>query len=432
MENATKSFSLSKILLNPWFVLLGGFVGIIIGIFFKNVGLMLEPIGDIYLSFLKMCIIPIIVTIVISSVADILKSQALIKHLKKFLLYVILSMILASFFGLVVSYVVKPGRNLGIKAEIGIGRIITKHQLNDKDTIIPESIIYTKKQGKTNKIGLLQFIKRIVPINIFNALTHDRKLQILFFALLFGVALGFIPDSINNGLLRNIKAIYSVFNKLIVWALYLLPFALCFIFAATIAKSGVGVVLLLLKYILTIYLSVILILMADTLIICRATRASCLNVFSALKGALLITFASGNEIVGIPLALKGMQTKLKADERISNLILPIGVNVFQFATTFVFAFNAIFFMQIFDIKLGITNIFIILIGSILAGIFTLGLPPVLILQSLVIVFSATGVPVAPALAITLAVVPIVSPLLNLGDFYTNCALTTVFARKRAG
>lgn len=420
----------AEILRNPWAIAGGVLIGALIGFFFKDVAYFLAPWGELYVRFLEMCIIPIIVTAVVSSIGKLLKSESAGKYTKRIIFFIVGGLFLASCLGSLFAIMGRPGKGLQLNTQVELGKIITKYESKEVFEVVPEKVVTIHKQEMENKEGFFGFITKLVPSNIFSALSEGENVKILFFAIIFGIALGFVPGKMGEELLLNISGLFIALEKIIFFALYLLPFALICLISKQIAETGPTIFNILLKYVILYFSTILIMFFVNLTILWKKLKGSFFYSLKALKESLLIAVGSANIYVAMPSALKGMYEHLKLNKTTVTLILPIGVSIFAFGSTFFYAFNTLFFAQLFNISLSLQGYLIILIGAILASMGSIGAPVLIKITMLSIIFTPLGIPLGPAIAILTAIKPITESFEEAWDLHTNCVLTALIATKQ--
>jgi proton glutamate symport protein len=265
------------------------------------------------------------------------------------------------------------------------------------------------------------FFKEIIPENIFHSLQQGHTLQILFFSLILGIALGFVSENLRDRLLNDIEAVFQAFITIIGWLMYLLPLGLLFLIASQIAEIGLEVMGAMTKYILWAYIGCFLLLLINGLIISLGTKTGLIQTFQLLRQPLLISFFTRNGFAAMPSAIEAMHENFRIDENTTNFVIPLGITLCRFGTVMAFSLSVVFMAQLFDVPLDLWTILFIAFASVLAGVASAGAPGVVALTMISIVLEPLGLPLEVALVLLLAVDPITDPPLTLINVQTNCA-----------
>jgi Na+/H+-dicarboxylate symporter len=136
---------------------------------------------------------------------------------------------------------------------------------------------------------------------------------------------------------------------------------------------------------------------------------------------------TSNGYAAIPSAIRGLHNGLKLDKDTTNLVIPLGISLNPHGTVMHFAISTMFMVQLYGKGMDINLFFVILFGSILAGLAATGAPGLAALGMISIVLDPLGLPVGVAVILLAAVDPIVDPILTVVNVHSNCASTAVVA-----
>lgn len=404
---------------STWVIIGGMIAGVLIGIFNKQLANQLAPLGNLYLSLLKMCVIPIMVTALISSVGRLMMAKGSSSFLKKMLLVFIIAMLTVSAVGLLLGMVGKPGEGLSEQAKSAIGQVILDTELSGQSaTAVPAA----------EESGVSGVIRQMVPSNIFSALVDGNNLQILFFSLLFGVMLGFVKSNVNEQLLDLLEVVFKVFQKAISFTMYILPFGLLSIMAGQVAATGVDLLLALIKFVIMLVIGCLILMGVSSVVMMFAMRVSWIKSIMAVKDTILIAFGTRNSIATMPSMLYALEHHFKLDIMKINLIAPIGIILCRYSMVLVFSTALVFIAQLYYMPFGLTDLLIVLFGSVLAAVAGAGAPGVVSISMLSMIAAPMGIPFSAAAILLLAVFPIIDPLLTAANMHVNCATAAVIAK----
>ena len=404
-------------LLSPWSVFGGIALGCIIGIKFTGLARHLVPFGEIFLALVQMCVIPILITAVVSSLARLITTGVTSRYIARLAIIFAGGMIIASLVGLSIGFLGRPGAGLGQKSRVTLGKVISQYEM--------EGV------GKTDQApaGLMGFFKRMVPANVFMAFSQGQTLSILFFCILLGIALGFVRTPAGKEALAVIEALYDAFQKLFGWIMYSLPLGLCCLFAAQISQVGFTILKALLKFVSLCYLGAIILMLFYNFLIWRRKGGSFFRPLAALRETLVVAFGTSSSFAAIPSALRCLQNNLKVSKSNTNLVIPLGISINPQGSVMYFALATVLIAQIYNVPLGPQGLVIAFIGSILAGMGTSGVPGAGALSILALILVPLGLPAQTAIILLIAIDPIMDPLLTALNMHANCA-ATVLAEER--
>lgn len=410
-------------LLSPLTVLISMAIGVMIGIYQKDVAVLIAPFGDIYLSLLQMCILPVLICAVASSLGELVKSHESKRSIGSMVLVFSIGLILTSGAGILAGIIGQPGTGLGEDTQAVLGQLVHKSSIG----LDIEMFFFEENPLSQASPSLLNFFVGIVPSNIMESMTNGNNLQVLFFAIVLGVAAGFIPGRHSDSLLLMLSSIYLAFSKVIKWAMYILPFGLCCLMADQVSRVGPEILIAMTKFVIVFVTCGISIVVICTIIIWKYSGKGFVEVIVGLKEPIIIALGTRNSLATIPSSLDALHTKLKFDKTKTNLLVPLGVTICRYGSVVYFSLATMFVAQLYDSPLDFHAYVIILIGSILAGMATSGASGVLTLAMMLLVLEPLGLPFEAVLVLFIAIDPIVDPLRTLLIVYVACASSAIIS-----
>lgn len=420
-------------LLSPWAVISGMVIGIITGIYFSELVPYIEPIGEVYLSILMMCVLPILASAVVTSIGKLVNSDHQDKYIKKIITVFVFLLIAVSVFSVLIGLASQLFFEIDVETQRAIGEIaIDSNSEVGEGRVVPGTVvreIHSELNYSSNEdeFGLVDFIINIVPENIFNALAQDQNLQVIFFFLIFGIMLKYISDEATKTILVFFDGIFRAFQKLIKLTMYFLPFGLAALVATQFSQMGFVVLLSLIQFILMIYLASIIIFAAVTLIIWKKSNKSYKKQIKSMGETLMICLGTRNSFAALPSAITALSEELEFDSDKVNLSVPLGVSICRFGNVMVFSIGAIFASQLYGYSLGIEEFAIVIIVSVLAGMATSGAPGIIARTMIGMVLTPLGIPSAAIVALLLAIDPVIDPLTTVINVYPNLGAAAFIA-----
>lgn len=417
VNTKNKAFQqLLKLMLNPWVVLSGIILGGLVGWYLPGVAVHLAPLGNLYSSLLQMCVIPILLTAVISSLSRLFIFGRATNYLTKVLTTILLGLILASAVGITAGILGNPGSSLQESAQATLGTMISEYEISDNNA--------TNGQEET---GLLLFLDAMVPDNIFASLSQGERLSVLFFSMLVGIALGSTGHGMAQPVLVILEALYEAFIRIITWLMYGLPLGLFCLAAGQISDLGVEILGATIKLCLLIYLCALLLILFYTFVIAWKSGRGVIQTLFFLQETLVVAIGTSSSFAAIPSAMRSLKEEFKLSRDVTDLVLPLGVTLNPPGSVFHFALSTLFIADIYAVEMEIHHYIIIFIGAILAGIAASGAPGVAAISMIAIILQPLGLPVDVALILLVAIDPIVDPLLTTVNVHANCATTVLIA-----
>lgn len=352
-----------------WQILIALVLSIPLGLYLPEWALKTEWIGDIFLSALKMIIIPMVLTSIIGGISNI-KANELGRVGLKTMLYYVSTTTLAILVGLILVNIFKPG--------VGI----TLSQTEDVSHVAEAA----------NSFG--STLQNIIPSNIFEALVNADMLSIIFFAVIFGVFLSQIKEDQKQAILKVNNGIFEVMIKTVNFILKFSPIGILALVAAEIASqkdisslaAGLGIYFLIVVAGLLIHSFVVI-----PLILRFVGKSSFKSHLQAMATPLLTAFSTSSSGATLPLTMDVIEHKTGVSNRITSFTLPLGATVNMDGTALYECVAAMFIAQVYGIELTILQQIIVVITALLASIGAAAIPMAGLVM-ITVVLSAIGLP----------------------------------------
>ncbi len=345
----------------------------------------IKPWGTIFLKLLKMIAVPLIfVSLVkgISSLTDITKLSRI--GYKTIAIY-LLTTVFATSVGLVMVNVLKPGDVFPKEKQEQY-----RQKFGGQIELRQESAAEIEKQSP------LHFFEEMVPDNFFLAAGDNSKmLQIIFFAIMFSIALVLVPGDKTEVVKDFFDGLNDVILKIVDLIMRFAPLGVLALMAALVVdySGDADIFTALGMYMLTVTIALFLLIVGFYPILMRLFAG--MGIKSFLKGILpaqLVAFTTSSSAATLPVTLKQVTAELKVSKPIANFVLPVGVTINMDGTSCYQAIAAVFIAQVFGIDLTLIQQLTIVLTATLASIGTPGIPGGSIVM-LIIVLNSVGLPV---------------------------------------
>jgi len=431
----------ASILKHPVSILGGVAIGAVIGFFntpisnFLRIGDFAQLIsfpGQLYLFYLQMTVIPIVITAISSSLGKLMRSKSGAGLIKKIAVVLVVCMIACAIIGMGVGMIGKPGSGLNEETSSLLSGLITSSEQEGISGALEINLSSAQESVPTDHgPSMAVFFSDMIPSNIFRALSLGSTMAIVFFSIIFGVAIGFLPDESATMLIDLLSAIFQAFQKLINWSLYLLPFGLICLLAGQIAAVGIQIFAAMSKFIILYCVGTFIIFVICTFVIwIQARNNGFVKTLSLVFEPILLSFATRNSMATLPSAINCLDNKMKFDSDGVNLTLPLGMTLGRFGNIFYFAIGVFFVAQIYNTPLGPMHYLIILVGTIFAGTATAGASGIVTLSMMSIILNPLSLPMEAVLIIFMAIDPIIDPFRTFLIVYVNMAATAIIVKNR--
>ncbi|QHW32316.1 dicarboxylate/amino acid:cation symporter [Paenibacillus rhizovicinus] len=409
------SFSLHW-LRSIWAIIAAIGAGVMAGLYQPRFAGELIPYGNLYLSFLKMCVIPIMVTAIVSSVGRLFMSKGTGKVLRRMILVFLAGLLLAGILGLGAGLLGKPGEGFSSNQRTVLGQ-----EVLDREPAAESA------DAAASGNGLLQFVFDLIPSNIFIALGQGNSLQILFFSVVVGIAVGLLSVHSGDQFLFMTDLLFKAFQRIISWAMYVLPFGMFCMMAGQIAGAGADLLLAMVKYIACIYGACLVLLLAGIWIVSAALRRPLLSVVRGLKEPLWIAFGTQNSIATMPYVLETLKSRFRLNANTVNLVVPLGIVLCRYSMVLTYTTGIVFIAQLYGVSLGPQGLLVALFGSILTAVAGAGSPGIVSIAMISLIANPLHLPYATGVILLMAVNPIIDPGVTTASVMMNCVSTVMIA-----
>jgi len=401
---------------SPWAIAISIVLGVGIGTSQHNLAQWIAPVGELYLGLLKMCVLPILLSAITTSVGRLMTTRNAGQSIRRILVVFPIGLLLVSSFAVAMAAITGPGRNLSTATLEMLGVMVNQSGIDLE-------ISLTGAAPVEPGLDFNSFLHSIIPDNIFNALSEGQTLKVLVFSIISGIALGLIQES--DTCFDVLESVYKTFNKLIHWLTLLLPFGLCSLLATQISKLGLNVLLSMINFVVISIATFIGIYIFSTLILWRRSQCTLSSVLSALKEPTMLAIATSSSLACLPSSITTLSEKLQFNRQTVNLVAPLSTTLCRFGSVAYFALAALFVAQLYHKSLSMMDLAIVIIGAILAGMATSGITGILTLTMLDLVLHPLRLPLEAVLVLFIAIDPLMDPFRTLCIVHTGMATTAV-------
>lgn len=342
-------------------------VGILVGLLIPASGNYLKIVGDVFLRLMQMAIPILILGQIVQAVGSINPKELTSLGGRTIAVFGI-SSLAAALWGVLMAVIFNPG--YGVK--------MTGFQ----DASI-----------KAQEISITDTILNFVPKNIFDSLTQGSIIQIIVFALFFGLALNkYLQSHPETQLFQIIVDFNEVIITVIRYVMYLAPLGIFALIASTISHLGLQIILPLVKYLLVYGLGTILFLGIWILVITLYCKVSPLRLITNMKNMSVMALATTSSAITLPVALEETETKLGLSKRITNLVLPLGMSLNSNGSAMHMAFTVMTIAQMYQLEFDITKIIYLAITATFVSLANAVVPGAG-LVSLAVIVPQMGLPI---------------------------------------
>jgi len=330
--------------------------------------------GDLFMRALKMIIVPLILTSIISGVANVGTADNLGRLGVKTMLYYMLTSTLAILVGLFFVNIIKPG--VGI--DVGLSNSVENLNIA--------------------KLSFSETLMNIVPTNIFKAFTEGNMLSIIFFAILFGYFITKVIDRYRIFLTDFFNSAFEVMMKLTYFVILFTPIGILGIVASVVAEQAGDINKLyslaasMGNYMFTVMISLAFhAIITLPLILKLFFKTSPFAHFKAMRAALLTAFSTSSSGATLSLTMSSVQENSGVSNKISSFTLPLGATINMDGTALYECIAAMFIAQAYGIELSMLDQLIVVATALLASVGAAGIPMAGLVM-ITIILTAVGLP----------------------------------------
>ena len=360
-------------------VVLGMVLGILVGLAINTSGLNTEGsfvseyvvgffhiIGTMFITALKMLVVPLVIFSLITGVLGIGDIKSLGKvGAKSFAIYLMTTAIAIA---LAISIAVASG--------IGEGANLTSEAS------------FTAKEAPPLSSVLID----IIPSNFIESMAEGKMLQIIFFSILLGISILMVGKKAKP-IVNGIEIMNEVMMNMVNIIMAVAPYAVFALIAKAISNLGLDLLVDLAGYVIVLIIALLLHLFGTLMILLKLfTRLKPSIFLKKMRNVQVFAFSTSSSNATIPVTLKTVTDRLGVNNSVASFTVPFGATINMDGTAIMQGVATVFIANAYGVELGVTGYLTVILMSVLASIGTAGVPGVgLIMLSMV--FVQVGLPV---------------------------------------
>ncbi|NRF93551.1 dicarboxylate/amino acid:cation symporter [Paenibacillus frigoriresistens] len=317
-------------------VLLAIVLGIAVGQFFPSQGESLKVLSDVFVKMIKMVIAPIVFFTIVIGISGMGDMKKVGRIGGKALLYFEIITTFAMVIGVAVMYIIRPGAGMstaGVKAA--------------------DVAKYTKDAAATSH-GFVDFLTSIVPDNVMAAFSKGDMLPVLFFSILFGLAMAGLGDSAKP-VTNFLEKLNAIFFRIVGIIMKFSPIAAFGAMSYTIGKFGVHSLFSLGKMMGSVYITMALFIFIVLGAICRMYGFSLIKLLRFIKEELLLVLGTSSSESALPRVMEKLE-KFGASKSVVGLVVPTGYSFNLDGTSIYLSMAGLFIAQAYGIELNLMQV----------------------------------------------------------------------------
>ena len=351
-----------------WQIVIALILGVLVGSFlhyspeYRDVLInnFLRPLGAIFITLIKMIVVPLVVSMLILGIANTSHGQNIGKLGFKTIVYFEIITTVAIVVGLVAANIFQPGAGIDMSA-------LTQADISQYQE--------TSREVSSHAHGLVNTILSVIPSNIFGSLTDGHMLPIIFFCVIFGVGLGSLAHETKKPLLDVLNAVSQAMFKVTHMIMLFAPFGVFGLIAATVATFGFSSLLPLVKLALLVYGAILFFIFVILGFVAKFCGFNIWELIKILKDELILAYSTASSEAVLPRIMEKMEA-YGAPKSITSFVIPIGYSFNLDGSTLYQSIAAIFIAQLYGIDLSLTQQLVLVLTLMITSKGIAGVPGV--------------------------------------------------------
>jgi aerobic C4-dicarboxylate transport protein len=385
-------------------------LGIALGMAAPGFAQELKVLSDAFLKLITMIVAPIVFCVVVHGIAGAGDLKKVGRVGVKALIYFEVMTTVALAVGIVLAFVFGPGQGMNI----------------DPSTLDAKALSgYTEHARQLKGAGVGNFMLNIIPTTSIDALARNDVLQVLFFAVLFGISLALVGGEKGRQVTELIDAVATVLFRAMGLIVRVAPLGVLGAVGYTVGRYGVGSLKQLVSLVVLFYLSVAVFVLGVLGLVMRLAGLSILKFLAYLREELTIVLGTASSDAVLPQIMRKLE-RMGVKPSVVGLVVPTGYSFNLDAFSIYLTLAVVFIAQATNTPLSLGDLLLVLAVSLVTSKGAHGVP-----GSAIVILAATlnAVPTIPAigLVLVLSVDWFIGMARALGNLIGNCVATVVIA-----
>jgi proton glutamate symport protein len=326
--------------------------------------------SDLFLRALKMVIVPLVVASIISGIAGLKSLDGFARMGLKTWAYYLLGSLTAVCVGLFMVNTIKPGLGGDGKPNPTL-KAAMDSALKSKNA---NEVAEVMKHAESGASSLVDIVRRAIPTNVIEACAKGDLLAIIFFSILFAVAMVLVPGGPPTALQDLFNQLADVMTLITTWVMKFTPIAVFCLVIPAIAEVGVGVLQNLVPYVFTVVGALLLHTLVILPLVLKLAGVSPLKHFRNMSDSLLMSFSTASSTATIPVTMRCIREESKVSERVASFVIPLGATVNMNGTALYECVVVVFATQVLGIDLPLSQQFVVVLLALVSSIGVAGIP----------------------------------------------------------
>ncbi|MDX1796235.1 MAG: dicarboxylate/amino acid:cation symporter [Hydrogenovibrio sp.] len=367
-------------------------------------------IGTLFLNALKMIVVPLVVSAIITGVSNVGSQGGFGRLGGKTIGYYVLTSAIAIFIGLMMVNLIQPGSSA-----------------NGVPVIEANEMVTNAVAGKSTS-DVVEVFLRMIPVNIVDAAANGQMLGLIFFSLLFGYFMTKLKTDLKQTMNHFWNAIFEIMMMITELVMKFAPIGVFGLVAASVAKTGFDQFGNLALFFVTVVIALgihLLVVMPVLLRVLGKVKNPWLH-FQAMAPVLLTAFSTSSSSSTLPITMEAVEKRAGVSNRVSSFVLPLGATVNMDGTALYECVAAVFIAQLFGMPLDVGTQLLIVLIALTTSIGVAGIPSAS-LVAISIILVAVGLP-AEAIGLLLVVDRLLDMMRTAVNVFSDSVGAVIIAR----
>ena len=402
-------------------LLLGLVVGLVLG---EDVGIgvdddtlgslssYLKIPANIFLSLIMMIIVPLIFASIVVAITNLGAKEKMRTLGLGIGVYFVITTTISILVAVLLASIIAPGSILDLTS------LQEAHDISEEDLKVTEGFDIE---------DIPNAVSNIIPRNPISSYLEGQMFSILIMAVIVGLAMAALPKESTKPLLDLLESVQKITLHILIISMKIVPFAVFGLIIGMVATVGIGTMVGLGVYMVTVVLGLGIMLLVYALILKFVAKRSISATFSKFRNPQTLAFSTASSMATMPVTLKTAEEDLKVDPKVSKFVIPLGTTVNMDGTALYQVIAVFFLAQLFAIELSMISILVIIITSLLASIGTPAVPGagVIVLSTILITVGIPPVGILLLLSVD-RILDMIRTMVNVtGDLTATCVFDEI-------
>ena len=368
--------------------------------------------ANIFLSLILMIIVPLIFASIVVAITNLGAKEKMRTLGLGIGVYFVITTTISILVAVLLASIIAPGSILDLTS------LQEAHDISEEDLKVTEGFELE---------DIPNIVSNIIPKNPISSYLEGQMFSILIMAVIVGLAMAALPKESTKPLLDLLESVQKITLHILIISMKIVPFAVFGLIIGMVATVGIGTMVGLGVYMVTVVLGLGIMLLVYALILKFVAKRSISATFLKFRNPQTLAFSTASSMATMPVTLKTAEEDLKVDPKVSKFVIPLGTTVNMDGTALYQVIAVFFLAQLFAIELSMISILVIIITSLLASIGTPAVPGagVIVLSTILITVGIPPVGILLLLSVD-RILDMIRTMVNItGDLTATCVFDEI-------